>query len=125
MSAASLGWRSIGQLLLEKNAAANAHGSDGRAALHYAAGRASFDVMRDLLSARADPHTTSTAGRTATSAARLFLTQAKLDEVRKVVREYGWEECDSERPLTTARRRRISNEAVWRAGLEVELMPMA
>ena len=125
MIAASLGLRSIVLLLLEKNAAANAHGSDGRAALHYAAGRASFDVMRDLLSAGADPHATSTGGRTATSDARLFLTQAKLDEIRKVMREYGWEECDCERTLMARKRLRISNDAVWRASLDVELIPMA
>ncbi len=58
MIAASFGFQPIVQLLLEKRAAANANGSDGRAALHYATGRASLDVMRDLLSARADPHAT-------------------------------------------------------------------
>ena len=125
MIAASLGFRSIVQLLLEKRAAANANGSDGRAALHYAAGRASSDIMRDLLSDRADPHTTSTGGRTATSDARLFLTQAKLDEITKVMREYEWEEYDCERTLMAIQRRRISNEPVWRAGLDAELMPMA
>ena len=125
MIAASLGFRSIVQLLLERRAAANANGSDGRAALHYAAGRACSDIMRDLLSDHADPHTTSTGGRTATSDARLFLTQAKLDEITKVMREYEWEEYDCERTLMAIQRRRISNEAVWRAGLDVELMPMA
>ena len=75
-------------------------------------------------SARADPHATSTAGRTATSDARLFLTQAKLDEIPRVMREYGWEECDCEKTLMYRQRRCISNEALWRADLDVEYMPM-
>ena len=77
-----------------------------------------------MLAARADPHATSTAGRTATSDARLFLTQAKLDEIPRVMREYDWEEYDCEKTLMARQRRCISNEAVWRADLDVEYMPM-
>ena len=45
MIAASLGNRPIVRLLMEKCADANATGSDGRTALHYATGRASVEVM--------------------------------------------------------------------------------
>ena len=124
MIAASFGFRSTTQLLLERRAAVHAQGSDGRAALHCAAGRASVEIMGDLLAARADPHLTSTTGRTASSDARLFAAPAKLDDIRKVLRDYGFEEHACEKRLWAKRRLRDSNEALWRADLDVELMPM-
>ena len=37
---------------------------------------------------------------------------------------YGWEECDCEKTLMNRQRRCISNEALWRADLDIEYMPM-
>ncbi len=124
MIAASFGSRSLVQLLLEKRAAANAHGSDGRAALHYATGRASVDVMRDLLSARADPHTTSTTGRTACSDARTFAASSNFDDIRKTLRDYGFVEYACEKRLWATQRLCNSSDSRWRADMDIELMPM-
>ena len=116
--------RAIVKLLLERRAAVNAEGDDGRSALHNAARRGDVDVMRDLLEARADPHMSANDGFTPSSDARWYAPPEKHAAVRKVLRDYGFEEYACEVKLWDARRRQDSNETVWRRGLDQELMPM-
>ena len=80
--------------------------------------------MRDLLAAKADPHQHSKTGCTPSTMARIYAAPKHHDAFRKVLRDYGFEEDESERRLWAKRHRKDSNEEKWRADADVEYMPM-
>ena len=117
-------FRGITQLLLERGAYVNGQCDNGRAALHGAARRANIEIMGDLLAKCADPHLGSIDGRTASSDARLYAPPAMHDAIRKVLRDYGFEEYACEKRLWAKRRLCDSNEKLWRLDQDEEYMPM-
>ena len=124
MVAAEVGLRGVTQLLWESGASVNAEGSDGRAALHCATGRGNVAIMRDFLAAGADPHLSSVSGKTPSSDARYYCPSALIDDVRRVLCEYGFVEYPCEKRLWELRRLRDLAAQRWWDALNADLMPM-
>ena len=122
--AASSGLRSITQLLLEKGAAVDGPDTCGYAPLHCAARRPNIDIVRDLLAAQADPHQTSRTGCTPSTMAQIYGAPKHHDAFRKALRDYGFEEGESDKRRWDKRRRKDSNEKQWQTDADVEYMPM-
>ena len=122
--AASSDMRSITKLLLEKTAAVNMEDTCGYAALHCAARRANIDIMGDLLAAQADPHQHSKTGCTPSTMAQIYTAPKHHDAIRKRLRDYGFEEDESETKRWDQRHLKDKNEEKWRADMDVEYIPM-
>jgi ankyrin repeat protein len=97
-------------LLLGHKACVNASGHDGRTPLHYAADRGDLAILRRLLCNKADPHHISDNGFTPAYSARLFARDDCIQNVCRVLKEFGHVDDDEERKQWRKRYLKDSNE---------------